>query len=231
MIDQLKERWGLVAEKVDSMSLRERAMIFVAAAFLLVSAINMLFLDPLLAKQKKLSVQLIQQQEKMKEIQANLNTLAQAQKDSVNSPLHERIKLLQQQISEGETYLKGRRDKLVPPEKMGDLLEQVLGKNGHLQLVALETLPVSPLVETSAKQDGGGSAIKASAQERQVYKHGVKITVRGSYADILQYLADLEKLPTQMFWGSAKMHVVRYPTVELTLTLYTLSLDMTWLRV
>jgi len=38
-------------------------------------------------------------------------------------------------------------------------------------------------------------------------------------------------LPTQMFWGMAKMNVVQYPQAELTLTLYTLSLDKTWLQV
>jgi MSHA biogenesis protein MshJ len=34
-----------------------------------------------------------------------------------------------------------------------------------------------------------------------------------------------------MFWGMAKMNVVQYPQAELTLTLYTLSLDKTWLQV
>jgi len=57
------------------------------------------------------------------------------------------------------------------------------------------------------------------------------MTVRGSYADLLQYLTALEKLPTQMFWGMAKMQVVQYPEAELTLTLYTLSLEKTWLQV
>ena len=64
-----------------------------------------------------------------------------------------------------------------------------------------------------------------------MYKHGVQITVRGSYADLTQYMAALENLPTRMFWGMAKMNVVQYPTSELTLTLYTLSLDKTWLQV
>jgi len=232
LLNSLKERWAKLADKIDGMSLRERALIFMATVFLLISAINAIFLDPLLARQKQLSTQVIQQQEKMKEIQANLTSLAQAQKDNASSPLRDRTRLLQQQINEGETYLNGRRDKLVSPDKMGDLLERVLGKNGHLQLVALETLPATPLVEPPAVKPGGGDvAVKPTIQERQVFKHGVKITVRGSYSDLLQYMAELEKLPTQMFWGAAKMHVIRYPSVELTLTLYTLSLDTTWLRV
>jgi MSHA biogenesis protein MshJ len=185
----------------------------------------------LLDKQKKLSVQVVQQQEKMKEIQAQMEALMQAKRDDASSPLRERIKLIRQQIADGETYLKSRRDKLVPPEKMGDLLEQVLSKNARLQLVALETLAVTPLLDPAAKTEVGAVPAKPLPQERQVYKHGVKITVRGSYGDLLQYLTELEKLPTQMFWGSVKMSVLQHPSTELTITLYTLSLDTTWLQV
>lgn len=216
-----------VVAKVDAMSLRERALIFAAAAFLLVSLIDSLFLEPLLAKQKMLSAQVVQQQEKMKEAQSQIAALLQAKQADANSPQRERIRVLRQQIADGNAYLNDRRDKLVPPEKMAQLLEQVLNKNDRLKLVALNTLPVSPLIEPSSDAPAG----QATGLERQIYKHGVKITVRGSYADLLQYLTALEKLPTQMYWGVAKMDVVQHPTVELTLTLYTLSLDKTWLQV
>ena len=224
----IQDQWERIVAKIDGMSLRERVLIFAAAAFVLVSLINSFFLNPLLAKQKNNAMLLIQEQERMKETQSKLEALVQAKKDDANSPLRDRIKQIQQQIVEGEIYLKSRRDKLVPPEKMGDLLEQVLSKNGRLQLVALETLAVTPLIEASA---GSAVTVKSAGQERQVYKHGVKITVRGSYSDLLQYLDTLERLKTQMFWGSAKMSVAQHPTVELTLTLYTLSLDTIWLQV
>ncbi|MEI7841643.1 MAG: type II secretion system protein GspM [Gallionellaceae bacterium] len=228
----IKAQWEKLVLKVDGMSLRERGLIFAAAAFLLVSVINSFFLDPLLAKQKKLSIQVVQQQEKMKEIQSQMEALMQAKKDDASSPLRERIKLIKEQIVEGEIYLKNRRDKLVPPEKMGDLLEQVLSKNSRLQLVGLETLAATPLIEPlAAKVAVGAVATKHNAQDRQVFKHGVKITVRGSYSDLLQYLTELERLPSQMFWGSIKMNVVQHPSAELTITLYTLSLDTIWLQV
>ena len=213
--------------KVDAMSLRERVLIFATAAFLLVSLFDSLFLEPLLAKQKMLSAQVVQQQEKMKEAQSQIAALLQAKQADANSPQRERIRVLRQQIADGNAYLNDRRDKLVPPEKMAQLLEQVLNKNDRLKLVALNTLPVSLLIEPSA--DAPPS--QTTGLERQIYKHGVKITVRGSYADLLQYLTALEKLPTQMYWGVVKMDVVQHPTVELTLTLYTLSLDKTWLQV
>ena len=222
-----------IVTKVDGLSLRERVLVFAAAVFLVLSLINSLLLDPLQTRQKNISAQVVQQQEKMKEVQAQLASLLQAKQADANSPQRERVRLLQQQLAEGASYLKGKSDKLVPPEKMGELLEQMLNRNGRLQLVALTTLPVSLLVEPSG--DDAASQVAATVQtivtEKQIYKHGVKITVRGSYADLLQYLNALEKLPTQMFWGVAKMEVIQHPTVELTLTLYTLSLDKTWLQV
>jgi MSHA biogenesis protein MshJ len=163
----------------------------------------------------------------MKEIQAQLADLLQAQQSDATSPRRERIRALRQQIADGDAYLQKRRDKLVPPEKMAELLEQVLKKNQSLQLVALNTLPASLFIEPSAN----ANAVPAQEGEKQMYKHGVEITVRGSYADLLQYLTALEHLPTQMFWGVAKLNVVEYPTAELKLTLYTLSLDKRWLQV
>jgi MSHA biogenesis protein MshJ len=222
----MKEKLAQFIAKVDGMSLRERALIFAAAAFAVVSLINTFFLDPLLAQQKGLSSQVVQQQEKMKETQAQLAALLQAKQADEHAPQRERIRQLREQIAEGDAYLKATQDKLVPPEKMAALLEQVLAKNSRLQLVALNTLPVSLFIEPTAD-----AATKAVAQEKQIFKHGVQMTVRGNYADLMQYLAALEKMPTQMFWGMAKMNVVQYPNAELTVTLYTLSLDKTWLQV
>jgi MSHA biogenesis protein MshJ len=224
----MRERFDLLVAKIDAMSLRERAMVFAAAAFALVAFIDSVFLNPLLQQQKKLSTQVVQQQEKMKEIQAQLAALLQAQQADKSAPQRERIRQLRDQIAEGDGFLQETQNKLVSPERMAKLLEQVLAKNSRLQLVALETLPVSNFIEQSATE---ATPAAGDAMRKQIYKHGVKITVRGSYADLTQYLQSLEKMPTQMFWGMADMNVVKYPQSELTLTLYTLSLDKTWLQV
>lgn len=218
----IRERLGQLVAKVDAMSLRERALIFAAFAFALVSLINTFFLDPLLAQQRRLSSQVVQQQERMKEIQSQLAQLLQAKQADQDAPQRVRINTLREQIRQGDAFLKERQDGLVAPERMAQLLEQVLARNGRLQLVALDTLPVT---------DFADNARGAANSGRQMYQHGVQITVRGSYADLTQYLQGLERLPVRMFWGMAKMDVVKYPQAELTLTLYTLSLDKTWLQV
>jgi MSHA biogenesis protein MshJ len=63
-----------------------------------------------------------------------------------------------------------------------------------------------------------------------LYRHGVQVTVRGNYLDMIDYMATLESLPTQLFWGQADFAVEDYPRAHVTLTLYTLSLDPKWLK-
>ena len=228
----MKRYWELVRGKIDGMSLRERAVIFLAAAFVVVASVNAVLLNPLLVKQTALSAQLVQKQEKMKELQAQLQAHSQARRDDQYSPLRTRLAQLKQRLQEQDGYLQSHRDRLVEPDKMAGLLEQVLNKNDKLQLVELKPLPASPLVEKpqpSAADLPIGQ--KQPDLQKQVFKHGIQITVRGGYLDMLRYLAALEKMPVQMFWGEVSLSVEKYPDAVLTLTLYTLSLDKTWLTV
>lgn len=228
----MRRYWELACGKIDDMSLRERAMIFAAAAFVVVSLINTMLLDPLWARQKTLSAQVVQQQERMKELHAQKQALLQAKSDAEHSPLRLRVAQLRQQLQAQDGYLQSRRDRLVEPDKMASLLEQVLNKNGKLELVSLNTLPVGLLIEKPLPEGAAApGATNQPAGEKQIFKHGVKITVRGSYLDLLQYLTALEKMPVQMFWGEATLSVDQYPVATLTLTLYTLNLDKTWLSV
>ncbi|HEU0188732.1 MAG TPA: agglutinin biogenesis protein [Gallionella sp.] len=236
----MKRYWELVRNKIDDLSLRERAMIFAAASIMVVSLINSMLLDPLLAKQKVLTAQVIQQQEKMKELQAAMQSLLQAKRDDEFSPLRMRAAQLKQQMQELDGYLQNRRSRLVEPDKMADLLKQVLSKNGGLQLVALKTLPVSLLIEKPQAANGAEQPVatvnaadmqKQSGVQKQIFKHGVQISVRGGYLELLRYVSALERMPAQMFWGEVSLNVEQYPYSVLTLTLYTLSLDKTWLTV
>jgi MSHA biogenesis protein MshJ len=45
------------------------------------------------------------------------------------------------------------------------------------------------------------------------------------------YLARLEALPWQLFWGKVTLDAGEHPKLRLTLTLHTLSLNKAWLVV
>ncbi len=64
-----------------------------------------------------------------------------------------------------------------------------------------------------------------------IYKHGIEIKLAGGYGDLLAYVADLEASPQKLLWGGMRLTVKQFPVSELTLTVYTLSLDSIWLVV
>lgn len=227
----IKPLWEKISAKVDAMSMRERTLIFAAVAILVLSLINMLLLQPLSVRQKALRSQMLQQQQKMTEVQSQIATVVQENSPDSNSPQRNQLKQIRQEIAEDKAFLNSNSEKLVQPEKMAEHLRQLLSRNSRLQLVALQTLPVTPLLDQPNARHAEQTQAAQAALDNQVYKHGVQLTLRGSYLDLLQYLSALESLPQQMYWARVQMNVVQYPTAELTLILYTLSMDKIWLQV
>lgn len=222
----MKQQWENISAKLEAMSLRERALIFAAVAVLLLSLFNMLLLEPMFAKQKAMRSEIAQQQKLMAAVQMQIAAMQQD-----NSPQTNRLNQLKQELAEGKAYLQSSRERLVQPERMAQHIKDLLNKNRSLNLVSLQTMPVSPLLDTPP-DTGNEQGLATGAQaENTVFKHGVQITLRGNYLELLQYLTALEKLPQQMYWAKAQMSVAQYPTAELTLILYTLSLDKTWLQI
>lgn len=227
----MKQQWEKISAKLEAMSLRERGLIFAALAVMMLSLLNTLLLDPLLARQKVLRSQLAQQQKMISAVQSQISAMQQENSAGAKSPLNIQLQQLRQEIADGNMFLQSRRERLVQPEKMAVHLRQILNKNNMLQLVSLRTLAATPLIEKPGVAGNEQAPVSASAVEKEIFKHGVELTLRGNYLDLLQYLDALEKLPQQMYWAKAQMDVVQYPTAELTLTLYTLSMDKTWLQI
>ena len=64
-----------------------------------------------------------------------------------------------------------------------------------------------------------------------LYKHGIEMTLRGRYLDLLDYLREVERMPDRVYWDKVEVSVQEYPNVTLKLTLYTVSMDRAWLLV
>lgn len=226
----MKEQWRKIVEKVDALALRERALIFVMMSVLLITPINMLLLDPLRAKQKSLSQQLQEKQARIDALHAQLQGLAASSQIDPDMENRHRLKTLRHKLAEMEAPMETVQKNLVSPDKKVSLLESLLVQNPHLRLVSLKTLPATSVLESKAVDQGKKSGAGVSSTSL-VYRHGVQMTIEGSYHDLLQYLVAMEKLPWRMVWGEADLRVDEYPKIVLTLTLYTLSLEKVWLNV
>ena len=68
----MKQYWQTLVAKIDLLSLRERVMVFVMAAAVLVTLLNAVVLDPLYARQKQFSLRVNQDQMQIASIQAEI---------------------------------------------------------------------------------------------------------------------------------------------------------------
>ena len=220
----MKAQFKQWAERLDARSLRERLMIFGAGALIIVALVTTLALDPAQAKRKLLQQQLAEQEARFKANQAQIEALVAARSADPDAANRARLEQLKARIAESDAKLAEYQQGLVSSDRMADVLRDVLGRNRSLKLVSLRTLPVTSLLDMGKKQD------KLVPEQGAIYRHGVEVSVEGSYADLLAY-EQLEAMPWQVYWGGAVLSVQHYPVSRLTLTLYTLSLEKAWLSV
>lgn len=240
----LKQRWQRLAARVDALTPRERILGLGALVALLTFIAWMTVLGPAQRKQEQLRKQIAQQKEAVAAIELETAQKIAAYQADPDAPLRERLAAVRAESARVTGELRAMQRGLVPPERIAPLLDSILRANGRLKLVSMQTLPVGSLSDLAAKDagDAATAAAQAGAQSGTaaaapaprapdlLFRHGVELTARGSYLDMVDYMAALEALPTQLFWGRAQLDVEEYPTVRLTLTLYTLSLDEKWMK-
>ncbi len=236
MSASIKQRVLDVAARMDALSLRERGMVFGATIAVLAFAGHTLVLAPQDAKQAALRTQIEQQQAASAAIDAEITARVEGSRIDPDAQSRTRLNTMQQEMGQLGSELLALEHGLVPPERMGPLVEGILRANGRLKLVSMRTLPAEPLAApgaTAATAAPAAPATPAPAAGGDVpllYRHGVEVTVRGNYLDMVDYMSTLDAMPTRMFWGRAQLDVETYPTARLTLTLHTLSLDRQWMK-
>lgn len=241
----MKPYWQKLSTRIDAMSLRERVLIFLMAAVILLVLLNLLLLDPQFTRQKQLSQRITGEQAQIAAIQAEIQQKVRAQASDPDAVPRQQLEQARRRATQLRGELQQTQDALVAPEKMPALLEAILKRDGRLQLVSLKTLPVSDLAPAAAADNkvqgvaapaaaaDGAAPTAATAADTgigTVYRHGVEITVAGSYPDMMRYMAELEAMPWQLYWGKAQLRVESWPQARLTLTLFTLSLDKKWMN-
>ena len=230
----MKARLNRLSTRIDALTLRERVMLFAACAASIIFVVYFFGLGPMFAKQEQLRARIVQQQNNLEGMDNEIREKVEAAQVDPDAPTRARVAAARAQLDGLATSLRAMQNGLVAPERMAPLVDSILRANGRLQLVSLRTLPVEPVLG-AAKPQAVPAAATAEAQtvnkpDALLYRHGVEVTVRGNYLDMIGYMAALEAMPTQLFWGRAQLEAETWPASRLTLTLYTLSLDAKWMK-
>ena len=238
----LSLQWQQWAARFAALTRRERAIV---AGAVLVGGGFLIFnfgIDPLLVKARSATRAEVAARAELAQQQSMVATLnaKNADPDAAN---RSRLAQARQELSAVSARLTSFEAGMVPPARMQAFLEGLLAKNRSIELLGLKTLPVTQVGATAAadKTEAAAGAIAQAAKDSGkdgsvqtgdgIYQHGIEIRLAGSYNDLLNYLAELERMPQRMMWNSISLTVEKYPRNIMVLRVYTLSLDRNWLVV
>ncbi|HMV00736.1 MAG TPA: type II secretion system protein GspM [Rhodocyclaceae bacterium] len=220
-----------LAKRYDALQRRERVLVAAVAVLGPLLLGLSLFVDPQFARVRTLRNAIEQQRSTLADTRNQVTLLeTQAQADP-DGPKKAELAGLQRQLAESDQRLLELRDTLVAPEEMNRLLERLLVHHGGLRLVSLRTLPPESILGAPSKGEGKTEAKVAQERQFDIYRHGVEMRLEGGYLELLGYLEQLEKAERKLLWGAVQLTVVAHPKARMTLTVYTLGSDKTWLAI
>ena len=141
----------------------------------------------------------------------NLAAIAQ---ENPNTLLLRAISRLNAQNKRLDLEIAAMSGTLVQPIQMANVLSRVMLQQGGVELLSIENRPPESLFFSSG--DLGDEPLV-------VYKHGLNLTLRGSYLDMLRYLSAIENLGVRFFWERVEYKAETYPLGVIDIKVFTLS--------
>lgn len=228
----MKARWQSLAAHFAALQLREKALVAVALVAGTGFFAYVAWVEPAAQRLVALQKQIVQKKNEHAVLQPQVATLKGQLKDP-DAANRAALADARAKLAEAENKLSQYGGTLVAPERVPRLLQSLLLRHSGLTLVSLRTLSPEPLIPPPAptKEAKPAEPAVAAAPGGNIYKHGIEIRIAGNYQSLLAYVADLEQAPQKLLWGNLSLKVTAHPTSELILTVYTLSLNPTWLIV
>lgn len=253
----MKKIWLSFLRKVDILSMRERAILFVLCSVGVLMIGFTFLIEPQLKLQKTLKTQQQTHQMQMGVLQEELAQLSGAMRGDPDAEIKARLNEAKARLLLMDSDLSNLQKNLVAPDKMDTLLQNILKRNKRLQLISLKSFPVVNLFDVAKASDSAANASASATEaatntvstanqglpsssgskiatlnsdELSIYKHEVELVLEGNYLDMLAYIKELEAMPEQVYWSRGSLNVLEYPKASLSLQIFTLSLEKKWLN-
>lgn len=201
----MKQKWQLLAARIDAMQLRERVFLFIALLVSCLALADTLWLTPAQTAHKQTKQKFDAQSAELSRLREELGTAAQtvdpskAVRDDI-AATNLRLDSINQEIRA-----------VAPIEQGGPAIEQTLvqflRRQDGLTLLSTGTLKADAPI-------GGMTNVPTGLTRR-----GLELSVAGSYADLVRYVRTLENALPTLRWGTLQLKTTRQAP-EMTLQVY-----------
>lgn len=209
--------------KVDALSQRERVIVFVTGVVIVVMLLQFLLVDSVMTKRQQLTRQQQQLENQIAQQRAEQQTISAMLASGVNREKLNHRDNLKVTLADLDEKIESSVLALIPPKLMPEVLESVLTQGDQVKLIALENLPVEPVLEQAA--------IDGAAMKQGLYRHRFSLSLSGDYPSVISYLEKLTSLPWGFHWDSLFYEVSDYPKATIKLDVHTVSMSEEWIGV
>lgn len=217
-----RERWQTLGNRFMAFGRRERLMMALALAMVILLGGWQLLVTPYLAQKKAVDNRISSLSEDIQASEEQRRTLEREVAQDPNEPLRKRRTQLNQRLERYSNELDELTTGLISPTEMVALLKQMLAEHEGISLVSVSHQPAEPVALEESSDGDGRSGL---------FSHPVSVTVEGSFHELLDYLDDLEALDERLGWRSMDYQVGDWPEARVQIRLHTLSLHEEWLGV
>lgn len=230
-----------IMEKIDDLSVRERAAIFIAVLAVIFFVWDTYLMASLDSRERILKSQLQQIQAEQTALNAELRVLIERSRGDPNAHNRERLASLRQEVESVKQEVFKSTRHLISPDRMASVLEDVLIRTEGLELIGVKGLGSTSLVPSekdSKRPAGENDASTENAQNptetdslANAYLHGLQIVFNGNFMSTLEYIKKIELLENEFIWDTLQLTITDYPDGKVSITFFTLSLNRNWIDV
>jgi len=214
MTDGLKQ----YAAKFDALSLRERALIGITLLVVIGYLWWYLFAAPQLAEVKRLQKQNSNLQTEIDSMNLAAEQVSQRIENGVHEAKQQQLESLQREFERINQVLQQKTLDLIEPDRMFELMQQMIFRESRLTLTGLKRKSVQPVFDED----------EADQQQGQIYRHVMQVRFHGSYQNILNYISSLEQLEWKLIWDGITLQLDEYPRINVEIEISTLSDSQQW---
>ncbi len=242
------QQWQVYSDKYNQLTQREQVLILLTGLVLSFLLIFNFWVEGNLAKIDENYKNITQLSAKNQSMVSSISVLNEALKQDPNIAVKQKISQYQHKLEKVDGELLALTSALINPLQMRFALIDLLKEKKGVSLVSFELIGPKPLLmpnemmlkddemnlqnnatlgvhlaENSKKQTQVMVNSDESQQALGLYRHGIKIKLKGNYFALRDYLVQLEGLSWQFFWQSFQYKLLNHPNSELEIEIYSLS--------
>lgn len=232
------DKWKEYSEKFLSISLREQYLILLAGLAAIVYLLFSVAIDGNIVQSKQYKNKISQLTSSNKSKKNSIEMFEQALTEDPNATVNKQIVIYEKQLDEVDSDLLTLTSELIDPIQMRFALLELLKLQKGVSLLSFQLVEAQSIAiannQNTKQQIQNENQIKTDDNVEpslNLYRHVIKLKLKGNYFQLRDYLTQLEQLSWKFFWQKFDYKLQEYPNSELEIEMYSLSTEKEFIGV